>query len=158
MEVACFVWKCGLKLPLHRKVYLDSWQYTKAEQSHWLFPIFNVSQVESQVLLQDDKNATLLYFYWAGGPTLEQVAQKGCAVSIHGDWTWLWETCSSWLCFELWGRTRWLPEVPANTNHAVILWLLSRCTYRSPPAVFRPRLTFVLKWMVTCSLYTYIHG
>ena len=86
----------------------------------------NTPLVESQVLLQGDKNATLPYFYWAGGPTSEQVAQKGCAVSMPGDWMWLWATCSSWLCFELWGRHRWFLEAPATINHAVILWLSAK--------------------------------
>lgn len=52
-QAACSVWKCGLEHPPHGKIYLGSWQYTKAEQTHWLFPIFNVSWVSiTQTTLQ----------------------------------------------------------------------------------------------------------
>lgn len=50
------------------------------------------------------------------------------------DWTWPWETCYSWFCFEQGGWNRWLLEVPSNFRSPV-KHRFSGLIFEKPPSI-----------------------
>lgn len=53
------------------------------------------------------------------------------------DWTQPWASCSSWLCSELGGWTRWSSGSPSSHNEYMIVWTASRGKKKFLPSMNR---------------------